>query len=174
MNFEIRQALEILERTPFSLEALLNGISAEWSHSNEGPETWSPYDVLGHLIYGEKTDWIPRTKIILSESSDKRFIPFDRFAHFEESKDKTLRQLLDEFKWRRSENTSFLRRINPDENDLMKTGIHPEFGVVTLKQLLSAWVVHDLGHLAQIARVMAGQYKDEAGPWIQYLSILKK
>jgi len=174
MNFEISKTIEILERTPPAIEALLNGLSGEWTSNSEGNGTWSPYDVLGHLIHGEKTDWIPRVRIILSEQSDKRFTPFERFAHFDESKNKSLRQLLDEFKWRRTENLSFLRRLNLSESDLLKTGIHPEFGVVTLKQHLSAWVVHDLAHIAQIARVMAKQYKDEVGPWIEYLSILNR
>jgi len=174
MNFEISKATEILERTPAVIEALLNGLSGEWTSNSEGNGTWSPYDVLGHLIHGEKTDWIPRVKIILSEQNDKRFVTFDRFAQFTDSKNKSLRQLLDEFKWRRAENVSFLRRLNLSESDLQKTGIHPEFGVVTLKQHLSAWAVHDLAHIAQISRVMAKQYKEEVGPWIDYLSILNK
>jgi len=174
MNFEVSKAIEILEHTPYAIEALLKGLSAEWTSNNEGNGTWSPYDVLGHLIHGEKTDWIPRVKIILSENGDKRFTPFDMSAHFVESKDKSLQQLIDEFKWRRSENISFLRRLNLSECDLHKTGIHPEFGVVTLKQHLSTWTVHDLNHIMQICRVMAKQYKDEVGPWIEYLSILKK
>jgi hypothetical protein len=174
MNFEISKATEILERTPFAIEALLHGLSGEWTSASEGEGTWSPYDVLGHLIHGEKTDWIPRVKIILSENGDKHFTPFDMAAHFADSKNKSLQQLLDEFKWRRAENVSFLRRLNLTESDLQKTGIHPELGVVTLKQHLASWTCHDLAHIAQIVRVMAKQYKNEVGPWIDYLSILKK
>ncbi|MFI5135299.1 MAG: DinB family protein, partial [Chitinophagales bacterium] len=125
-----------------------------------------------HLINGEKTDWIPRMKIILSKDGDKRFEPFDRFAQFKESKGKSLQQLIDEFKTLREKSIDELKKANLSDEDLEKTGIHPEFGTVTLKQHLSSWVVHDLGHIAQIARVMAKQYHDEVGPWKKYLTIL--
>lgn len=174
MNFEVNRAIEILQQTPLAIEALLNGLSDEWISANEGKETWSPYDVVGHLIHGEKTDWIPRMEIILSKNGDKKFEPFDRFAMFKDSKGKSLQQLIDEFKNLREESLTALKAANLSEDDLLKTAIHPEFGVVTLRQHLSCWVAHDLSHIAQIARVMAKQYSDEVGPWKKYLSILAK
>ncbi len=173
MKFNLEQAIEIIERTPIVLETLLKGLSAEWIENNEGGDTWSPYDVIGHLIHGEKTDWSQRMEIILSEGSNKTFASFNRFAQFEESKGKTITQLLDEFKTARQNNLMFLKSKNLTENDLNKTGIHPVFGEVTLEQLLATWVAHDLNHLSQISRVMAKQYQKEVGPWIEYLRILK-
>lgn len=173
MNFTIEKSIEILERTPDVLNALLQNISAEWTEQNEGPETWSVYDIIGHLIWGEKTDWIPRTEIILSEDGDKHFIPFDRFAQFKESKGKSLEQLLREFKALRVENIQRLRSKKPGDRELMKCGIHPAFGEVTLAQLLATWVVHDLNHLAQISRVMAKHYLEDVGPWTAYLKVLQ-
>lgn len=140
--------------------------------SNEGPDTFSPYDVLGHLIYGEKTDWVPRAKIILSDSSDKSFEPWNRFAQYEESKGKTMEELLDEFEELRSVNVAWLLNANVNEHDLQKKGIHPTLGEVTLGNHLSTWVVHDLTHIAQITRVMAKQYKDAIGPWTEFFRIL--
>ena len=173
MKFNLEQAIEIIERTPIVLETLLKGLSAEWIENNEGGDTWSPYDVIGHLIHGEKTDWSQRMEIILSKDSNKTFASFNRFAQFEESKGKTITQLLDEFKVARQKNLAFLKSKNLTENDLNKTGIHPVFGEVTLEQLLATWVAHDLNHVAQISRVMAKQYQKEVGPWIEYLRILK-
>lgn len=173
MNFEINKAIEILERTPLAIEALLKGISEEWLNNNEGENTWSPYDIVGHLIHGEKTDWIPRAKIILSNSSHKTFTPFDRFAQMNEQP-KTIEQLLEEFKERRRENIQELRSLQIDNTKLKEKGIHPDLGEVNLKELLSTWVAHDLGHIAQISRVMAKQYKNEVGAWEKYLTILKK
>ena len=173
MEYSLAKSLEILERTPLVLETLLSGLSDDWTMNNEGGETWSPYDVLGHLIHGENTDWIQRMEIILDENGDKKFKPFDRFAQFEESKGKSLTDLIIEFKSARKRNLDILRKMNLQESDLDKTGIHPAFGRVTLRQLLSTYVVHDLNHLAQIARVMAKQYKEEVGPWVEYLRILK-
>ena len=173
MEFELDKSLEILERTPSVLNIMLNDLSTEWTTHNEGDNTWSVYDVIGHLIHGEKTDWIPRAQIILSNQTDKTFEPFDRFAQFENSKGKTLGILLREFETLRIENIQQLKSLNITEEALYKTGIHPEFGSVTLRQLLGTWVAHDLGHIAQISRVMAKQYKDEAGPWTQYLRILQ-
>jgi uncharacterized damage-inducible protein DinB len=172
MKFEINRSIEILERTPFVLASLLENISDEWSKQNEGADTWSPYDILGHLIHGETTDWIQRMDIILSEEGDKKFKPFDRFAQFNESKGKSLQQLIDEFKMIRQTNILVLKGKKLDEKDLQKTGIHPNFGNVTLENLLSTWVVHDLSHTAQMTRVMAKQYKNEVGPWKEYLPIL--
>ena len=174
MNFEVSNAIEILEQTPYVLEKLLSGLSPGWTANNEGKETWSPYDVVGHLIHGERTDWIPRMEVILSISPDKKFETFDRFAQFKDSKGKNLSELLDEFKILRAENIRILKGKNLSEIDLMRTGIHPDFGSVTLKQLLSTWVVHDLEHIAQIARVMSKQYKDEVGLWTKYLPILNR
>jgi len=173
MQFSLTKSIEILERTPRVLEAMLTDLSQGWIINNEGPETWSPYDVLGHLIHGEKTDWVPRMEIILSQKGDCAFVPFDRFAQFEESKGKTMNQLLDEFKTLRKINVEKLRSKNLSEIDLTLEGKHPAFGAVTLHQLLSTWVVHDLNHISQIARVMAKQYTTDVGPWYEYLGILK-
>jgi len=174
MTYSIEKALEILERTPKVLSTLLEGISEEWIRNNEGENTWSPYEVVGHLIHGEKTDWIPRAKVILSNSDNKTFIPFDRFAQNNEDQDKTIGVLLQEFKERRVANIAELKSLNIDENKLFEMGIHPELGDVNLKELLSTWVVHDLGHISQISRVMAKQYKGEVGAWKEYLGILKR
>ncbi len=171
-TFSLNKSLEILTRTPDVLDSLLHGISDDWSRVNEGGETWSPYDVVGHLIHGEKTDWIPRMQIILV-GEDKRFAPFDRFAQFENSKGKSLNELLLEFRDLREHNLEMITSSNLDVEDFKKVGIHPVFGEVTLQQLLATWVAHDLNHLAQIARVMAKQFTVEVGPWREFLGILK-
>jgi hypothetical protein len=174
MLFELNKSLEILERTPAVLTALLQGLSSEWMFASEGENTWSPYDVVGHYIVGEKTDWIPRMRIILSPDNDKRFVPFDRFAQLNNDKNKSIDVLLNEFsEWRRK-NIAELKEANLDEEKLNKKGIHPEFGEVTLRELLAAWVTHDLNHIFQISRVMAKQYKKEIGPWTKYISIVNK
>ena len=173
MEFRLHHAIQILERTPNVLNVLLRDLDANWTSSNEGLETWSPYDIIGHFIHGELTDWIPRAEIILSDKADKSFTPFDRFAQFQNSKGKTLDQLLDEFAYLRKRNLEKLNAFNLADGDLDKTGIHPDFGAVTLRQLLSTWVVHDLNHLGQIERVMAKQYYEEVGPWVPYLKILQ-
>jgi len=173
MKFTVDKSLEILERTPKVLITMLQDISADWTSPNEGGDSWSVYDIIGHLIHGEKTDWVPRTEIILSENSDKKFTPFDRFAQFEDSKGKTLNQLLKEFKMLRERNIEQLRSKKITDKNLEEIGIHPAFGNVTLSQLLSTWVVHDLNHIAQISRVMAKQFKVEVGPWTEYLRILQ-
>jgi hypothetical protein len=172
MKFNLQKAVEVLTRTPEVLGTLLGGLSDEWIYQNEGEETWSPFDVMGHLIHGEKTDWIQRMEIILSDGTNKEFTPFDRFAQFEESKGKSTAQLIAEFKDIRQQNLAILQSKTIDTVALSKKGMHPAFGEVTLEQLLATWVAHDLGHLAQIARVMAKQYKDEVGPWQEYLPIL--
>lgn len=174
MDFDLNKSLDILERTPTVLRNLLSGLSDDWVMNNEGGDSWCPYDIIGHLINGEKTDWIPRAKIILSGTRDKKFVPFDRFAQFEKSKAKSLNELLNEFEILRSENLNYVRSLNINNEILNKTGIHPEFGTVTLRQLLAAWAAHDLGHIAQIARVMAKQYKDAVGPWIAYLPVMTR
>ena len=172
MEFNLEESIEILERTPFVLESLLSELSDDWTMQNEGGDTWSPFDVVGHLIHGENTDWLPRTKIILAQGGDKNFVPYDRFAQFENSKGKSLEELLSSFKTLRQNNIAELKRLEINEEKLALVGIHPEFGEVTLKQLLSAWVVHDLGHIVQVSRVMAKLYKKEAGPWVKYLKVL--
>ncbi len=149
-------------------------MSDDWTSQNEGEATWSAYDVVGHLIHGEKTDWLPRTKIILRQGGSTRFVPFDRFAQFENSKGKSLDQLLSEFKTLRKSNIADLKSLNIEDKDLELTGIHPEFGKVTLRQLLATWVTHDLGHIVQVSRVMAKLYKTEAGPWVKYLKVLNQ
>jgi hypothetical protein len=174
MTFNLDKSIEILDRTPPTLQVLLNDLSDEWTMSNEGPDTFSPYDVLGHLIHGEKTDWVPRMEIILSDKADKSFTPYDRFAQFEESKGKSMNQLLEEFKEIREQNLVLIKSKNLKENDFSKTGIHPKFGTVTLSQLIATWTIHDLSHIAQITRVMCKQYKEEVGPWIEYMGILTR
>jgi hypothetical protein len=172
MKYSAKQAIEILERTPAVLTALLAGISDDWVMKNEGPETFSPYDVVGHLIHGEKTDWVARAKMILEFGNTKTFERWNRVAMYEESKDKSLQQLLNEFAAIRKENIIWFTSLQLTENDLDKKGMHPVLGDVTLRHLLSTWVVHDLTHIAQITRVMAKQYKDEMGPWPQFFRIL--
>ena len=174
MNFNLKNSIEVLQRTPLTLEQMLSGISEPWILSNEGPDTWSPYDVLGHLIHGENTDWIARLEIILSDGPNKTFASFDRFAQFTECTGKTMADLLQEFKQVRQDNIKILQSKNLSAADLAKTGIHPKFGQVTLAQLLSTWVAHDLDHIFQIARVMAKRYTADVGPWIEYLRILKQ
>ena len=173
-KFNLKEAIEILERTPAVLISFLSGLSDRWIYNNEGGESWSPYDIVGHLIHGEKKDWIGRTKIILEHGEEKPFEPFDRFAQFKDSKGKTLNDLLKEFAKLRTENIEVLNKLNLNEIDFNKKGIHPGLGSVTLKQLLSTWVVHDLSHIRQISRVMAKQYKDEIGPWGRYLPVMSE
>ena len=174
MQFSIDKSIEILERTPHVLIQLTNNLSADWTMNNEGGETWSVFDVIGHLIHGEKTDWITRMEIILSEGTNKDFEPFDRFAQLEESKGKSLEQLLKEFLVARELSLTKLISFKLTENDFNKTGIHPKFGAVTLSQLIAAWTVHDLDHISQISRVMSKQYKEQSGPWIEYMKILRQ
>jgi hypothetical protein len=173
MEFKLADAIPILERTPQVVSLLLRNLPACWTHQNEGDDTWTAFDVIGHYIHGEKTDWIPRLKIILG-NGDKHFIPFDRFAQFNESKGKSLEQLLDEFATLRKKNIIELTEIAPDDAALSKKGIHPQFGEVSLRELLSAWVVHDLTHINQIVRVMAKQYEKAVGPWKEYMGILNR
>jgi hypothetical protein len=173
MKFNIEQAIQILERTPAVVSTLLKGLDDDWVMQNEGGETWSAYDIIGHYIHGEKTDWIGRMKIILGDG-DKHFKPFNRFAQFEESKGKTLDQLLGEFEVLRKENLAVLKGISFTDEMFDRTGIHPKFGEVTLRQLLSTWVVHDLTHIHQLSRVLAKQYEQEVGPWYEFLGVLNK
>ncbi|HND96575.1 MAG TPA: DinB family protein, partial [Chitinophagaceae bacterium] len=168
MKFALDQAIVILQRTPGTIKSLIENLGENWTNANEGPETFSPFDVVGHLIYGEKTDWVVRAKIILQGTNQKTFEPFDRFAQERESKGKSLNQLLTEFEFLRNENIYWLNEQNLSTKDLERTGIHPTLGAVSLKHLLACWVVHDLTHIAQITRVMAKQYKDEIGPWTEF------
>ena len=172
MEFDLNKTFEVLERTPGVLEELLSDLSEDWVMNNEGPDTWSPYDIVGHLIHGEHTDWMGRLDIILNKE-DKKFVPFDRFAQFKESEGKDLQQLLAEFKELRNSNLQKLKALKLTDAELDNTGIHPAFGEVTLRQLLSTWTIHDLTHIAQITRVMAKQYKEAIGPWLTYFRVLQ-
>ena len=174
MHFVLDTGIEVLRRTPATLRALLTDLPSEWISATEGPETWSPYDIVGHLIHGERTDWIARARIILEQGPNRRFEPYDRFAQFRESEGKSLAQLLDEFAKLRAENIVILRDLKLTDTQMALEGEHPAFGTVTLRQLLATWVAHDLGHIAQIARVMAKQYRDAVGPWRQYLPVLDR
>lgn len=174
MDLDLEQAISVLERTPGVLDVMLNGLAPGWTETNEGPDTWSAYVVVGHLIHGERTDWIPRAQIILAQGTNRRFTPFDRFAQFRESEGKSLSELLEEFAQLRANNLKTLTGWRLTDAQLALEGQHPELGTVTLRQLLATWVVHDLGHIAQIARVMAKQYRDEVGPWRQYLSVMDR
>lgn len=173
-DFVLQDAIQLLGRTPTLLRTLLADLPEEWITLNEGPETWSPYDIVGHLIHGEATDWIPRARHILEGDPDVPFVPFDRFAQFRESQGKSLEVLLDELEALRRENLEQLASFDLTEADLDRKGKHPAFGPVTMRQLLATWVCHDLNHLAQIARVMAKRYRKAAGPWREYLSILNR
>jgi hypothetical protein len=172
MIYSVERSIEILERTPEALKALLSGLHEDWTQNNEGPDTFSPFDVVGHLIHGEKTDWRPRINRILEHGQEKAFDPYDRFAQYTESKGKTLAQLLYEFDALRSQNMEWFRSLSLNETEFEKKGMHPVLGNVTLRNLLATWVIHDLTHIAQIARVMAKQYKDEMGPWQQFFRII--
>jgi DinB superfamily len=174
MSFNLTNGIEILERTPRTLRAMLAGLTPEWTDATEGPETWSPYVIVGHLIHGERADWIPRAQIILAQGSERRFAPYDRFAQFRESQGKSLAALLDEFAHLRSENVATLTGWHLTDAHLALEGLHPEFGLVTLRQLLATWVAHDLGHVAQTARVMAKQYREAVGPWRAYLPVMDR
>jgi hypothetical protein len=172
MNFNLESSTEVLRRTPATLHALLDGLADAWIRGTEGPNTFSPFDVVGHLIDGEETDWMPRARIILAKDGDKRFVPYDRFRHRERNVGRSLTSLLDEFARLRATNLEALASWKLTEKQLELTGIHPMFGPVTLRQLLAAWVVHDLGHIAQIARVMAKQYRQPVGPWVPFMPVL--
>ena len=174
MHFDLRSGFMVLERTPATLRAMLSGLGPEWIEQNEGPETWSPFDIVGHLIHGERTDWVARAEIILAQGENRRFTPFDRTAMFDESKGKKLSQLLDEFESLRKSNLETARSWSLSEQQLELHGEHPKFGSVSLRQLLATWVAHDLSHIAQIARVMAKQYRDSIGPWREYLPIMDR
>ncbi len=172
MGFDLQQTIALLSRTPSALNALLRDLPQTWTLCNEGPKTWSPFDIVGHLIHGERTDWMPRARMILQHGESRGFDPFDRFAQERESQGKSLRELLDEFARLRSENLDALRAMNLQPEDFDRRGHHPALGVVTLSQLLATWAVHDLTHFHQLSRVMAYQYREVVGPWSAYLGVL--
>ena len=171
-QFALDEAIAILSRTPATLDALLRGLPDSWLSANEGPDTWSAFDVVGHLIHGERTDWMPRVRRLLDEGESRAFDPFDRFAQAAESVGKSMDDLLDGFTSLRAASLRDLRALALTGDDLARTGRHPAFGVVTLRQLLATWVAHDLDHVTQIARVMARRYADEVGPWREYLRVI--
>jgi hypothetical protein len=172
MQLKLTDATQLLQRTPATLNALVGGMPETWLKATEGSGTWSCYDVLGHLIHGEMTDWIPRTRMILQHGESKTFEPFDRCAMFREDQGRPISALLDQFAFLRAENIAILQNLNLGSDDLARRGMHPELGPVTLGQLLATWTVHDMTHIAQIARVTAKQYCQEVGPWARYLSVL--
>lgn len=174
MSFDLPETLDILSRTPTVLGALLRGTSGSWHDSNEGPDTWSALDVVGHLIHGEETDWVPRARIILEHGDSRPFEPFDRFAQFTRFAGWSLDSLLDRFAELRQANIEAVQSWRLTEAQLGLTGRHPELGSATLRQLLATWAVHDLNHLAQISRVMAKSYTEEVGVWRAFLSILNR
>ena len=174
MTFQLAEGIALLERTPAAFHALLAGLPDAWTDANEGPKTFTAFDNVGHLLHGERADWIPRARIILAQGADRTFAPYDRFAQERESAGRTLAELLDEFSRLRAANVTTLRAWNLTDRELALEGIHPEFGAVSLRQLLSTWVAHDLGHLAQTSRVMAKRYRDAVGPWRAYLPILTR
>ena len=170
-NFRLADAVALLRRTPTALDALLRGLPDLWTRGNEGPETWSPYDIVGHLIHGEYTDWVPRARHIFERGDSQPFPPFERTAQFTESRGKSLDQLLDEFSAARNQSLAALASLNVPPDDLARRGLHPRLGPVTLGNLLATWTAHDLTHLHQISRVMALQYYDSVGPWTAFLGV---
>jgi hypothetical protein len=172
MEHSLQNTIAVLARTPSTLDALLRDMPEIWTAHNEGEKTWSAYDIVGHLIHGERTDWMPRVRIILQFGETRAFEPFDRFAQEHESRSKPLGQLLDEFAALREGNLRELRRLNLRQEDLACRGRHPSLGAVTLSELLATWAVHDLTHVHQISRVMAEQYREAVGPWKKYLGVL--
>jgi hypothetical protein len=174
MHFDLASGTAVLERTPGTLRAMLAGLGAEWLDATEGPNTWSPFLNVAHLIHGERTDWIPRAKIILAQGASRNFTPFDMAAHIQESRGKSMEDQLDEFARLRALNLVTLAGFELTDARLALEGEHPEFGRVTLRQLLATWVAHDLGHIAQISRVMAKQYREAIGPWRAYLPIVDR
>jgi hypothetical protein len=171
-EFNLDETIAILARTPAALDALLRGLPESWVRSNEGKDTWSAFDIMGHLIVGERTDWMARVRVILEHGEARPFDPFDRFAQSKEGQ-KPLEQLLDDFARLRRENLAALQALNLQPEDMGRRGKHPALGVVTLSQLLATWAIHDLTHMHQLSRVMAHQYRDEVGPWSAYLGVLK-
>jgi len=174
MKFDLKQSIEVLDRTPIVLRNWLVGLDETWIENNYGKETFSPFDVIGHLLHGERTDWMTRVEIILEHGESKTFTPWDRYAMKTESQGKTIDQLLEEFAIARQENLDQLEAKKLSNADLQRTGTHPRFGQVTLQQLLATWVTHDLNHIHQIAKCMAWQYRDEIGPWRKYVTFIDR
>jgi uncharacterized damage-inducible protein DinB len=174
MQFRIDDAIAILSHTPAALDAMVRGLPEPWLHANEGPETWSPFDVVGHLVAGERTDWVTRLRLILEHGDKHPFEPFNRTAMFEESKGKGITELLDTFATLRAQNLETVRALQLEPADFVRRGMHPSLGSVTLEQLLATWVTHDMTHMAQISRVIAKQFKDEVGPWREYIGVLNR
>ncbi|MBN9615034.1 MAG: hypothetical protein BGO25_18475 [Acidobacteriales bacterium 59-55] len=172
-EFNLAESIALLTRTPAVLNALLRGLPDTWVRGNEGIDTWNPFDIVGHLVFAERTDWMPRVRILLENGETRPFDPFDRFAQVKESDGKSLEQLLKSFSSLRSESLSALQSLNLTQEDLVRRGRHPALGVVTLSELLAAWTVHDLTHLHQLSRTMAYQYRDAVGPWSAYLGVLR-
>jgi hypothetical protein len=172
MEHSLEDTISLLSRTPAALDALLRDLPETWTFRNEGKNTWSVFDVVGHLVHGERADWMPRARMILQFGESRTFEPFDRLGQVRESQGKSLGQLLDDFVRLRSENLSELRALNLGQEDLELRGRHPTFGVVTLSELLATWAAHDLTHLHQISRIMAHQYREAVGPWSRYLGVL--
>ncbi len=173
MEHNLPDTISILKRTPSALNALLRDLPDTWTLGNEGDKTWTVYDVVGHLIHGELTDWMPRVKMILEFGETKSFVPFDRQAQERENNGRRLSELLDEFAQLRANNIAELRGLNLRPEDLARRGRHPELGVVTLSQLLATWAAHDLTHVHQISRIMAHQYREAVGPWAAYLGVMQ-
>jgi hypothetical protein len=172
-EFSLPEAVAVLTRTPATLDAFLRGMPDIWVGRNEGSDTWSAFDILGHLVYAERADWLPRLRIIMEHGETRPFDPFDRFAQFKESLGKSLEQLLDEFARLRRENMAAVQALNLQPQDFARRGTHPALGVVTVSQLLATWAAHDLTHLHQLSRVMAYQYRQTVGPWSAFLGVLK-
>jgi hypothetical protein len=172
MEQDLEYTISVLSRTPATLNAWLRDLPDEWTLRNEGDDSWSAFDVVGHLIHGDRTDWMPRAQMILEFGGSKPFEPFDRMGQVRESEGKSLPQLLDEFAGLRAEKIAELRGLNLQPQDFERRGLHPALGVVTLSQLLATWAAHDLTHLHQISRVMAHQYRDAVGPWSKYLGVM--
>jgi len=174
MNFSLEEAIELLKKTPHTLEAFLVGLSEGWVECREGEGTWNAIEVIDHLIEGEITNWIPRLQMILEDGESKTFLPFDRFAHLDQEAKKSMKERISEFKKLREQNIIKLKELVNPETHLELTGVHPAFGVVKVRELISTWVVHDVTHMAQIVRVMAKRYQTDVGPWREYLGILKE
>ncbi len=172
-EFNLTDTIALITRTPATLNALLRGLPDTWTRRNEGPDSWTPYDIMGHMVYVERDDWIPRVRHILAHGDSQPFPPFDRFTQMREPKTKSLEQLLDEFAALRSQSLATLQSLNLQPHDLARPGRHPSLGSVTLAQLLATWAVHDLSHLHQLSRVMAHQYRDAVGPWSIFLGVLQ-
>ncbi len=169
----VQDSLALLERTPGALDALLRGLPAAWTSATEGEGTWSPYVVIGHLIHCEKADWMPRVRMIVEHGDAKTFEPLDREAQFREGTERDLDSMLEELRVLRAANLAELRGMGLGEAELEREGSHPAFGKVTLRQLLATWTAHDMAHVVQIARTMAKRYREEVGPWAEYLSVMR-